>query len=128
MSNNPEYDKLVNDPNLSEKTLQETLNAYRLAMEQEFKMAAEKAETAESVQELTRDFFKENCPHAAAQIAWLAMNADGESVRLRASQYIIERGLKDSADDGDPIKALLNELKQAPTKPKPTSMEGAQND
>lgn len=119
-SNNSEFDKLNNNPDLTEETLQETLNAYRLAMEQEFRAAAKAAETSESVQELTRNFFKDNCAHAAAQIAWLAMNAEGESIRLNASKYIIDKGLKDSADDGDPIKALLNELTN---KPKPTPAE-----
>jgi hypothetical protein len=114
-------------------SLQKQLNDYRTALEQEYAMAekaaqaaqATKAASTENLQVATRDFFKDNSAHAAAQIAWLAMNAESESVRLRASQYIIERGLADSKDDGDPIKKLLSEL----TKPAPSKQaEAAESD
>jgi hypothetical protein len=97
-------------------SLQSQLARYRAAIEQEYALAEKAASAAstENLQVATRDFFKDNSAHAAAQIAWLAMNAESESVRLRASQYIIERGLADSAGDGDPIKQLLSDLTSRP--------------
>jgi hypothetical protein len=93
-------------------SLQSQLIRYRAAIEQEYALAekAKEAANTENLQAATREFFKENSAHAAAQIAWLSLNAESESVRLRASQYIIERGLADSAEDGDPIKQLLSDL------------------
>src|SRR5215831_1617231 len=104
MADNP-FNELFNSPDLNDESLQKHLNEYRQAIESEYKLrteAAARADDSESVQELTHNFFKDNSAHAAAQVAWLAMNAESETVRLNASKYILDRGLADSSKDGDP--------------------------
>lgn len=97
--------------NLDEETLQRKLHEYHAALRSEFEATnvAELAEPEKAEVE-TREFFKKNVPHAAAQIAWLAQNADSETVKLNASKYVIEKAFKDSEADGDPVTALLKEL------------------
>lgn len=102
----------------NEKALQAQLEKYKAAIESEYKLAVENA--PEQVAEHTKEFFKNQAAQAAAQIAWLCMNAESESVRLSASKYIIDRGVADSASDGDPIKELLTQL-TSPT----TATEGS---
>jgi hypothetical protein len=120
MADDSAFNELFNNPDLNDEKLQKHLNEYRAAIEEEFELktkAAIQANDSDSVQELTQNFFKDNTAHAAAQIAWLAMNAESETVRLNASKFIIDKGLADSEKDGDPIKKLLSELtnKPAPT-------------
>ena len=113
-----EFDELMNDPNLTEETLQAKLEQYRLAIKQEYEVAV--AEKPEEAAELTTEFFKANSQHAAAQIQWLSIHADSETVRLAASKYIIEKAFKDSHADGDPIKEMIQSLKKVPTAKEPT--------
>ena len=106
-----EYEKLSDLADAGELTqakLQETLNAYASALQEEFK--ASTAQHPENVEEYTRDFFKKNVHSAAAQIVYLSNNAFSESVRLRAASMVVTEALKDSRADGDPIRDLLNEL------------------
>jgi 2-keto-4-pentenoate hydratase len=103
-----EFDELNNDPELTQEKLQEKLNSYAEALRSEFEESTK--ESPENVEEYTRDFFKKNIHHAAAQIVWLAANSTSDSVRLRASQIVVSEALTDARADGDPIKDILAEL------------------
>jgi hypothetical protein len=108
-----ELDKLADNGELTQETLQAKLNAYHEAYKQEF---LEKTATSpENVEEYTRDFFKQNIHMAAAQIVWLAGNAESESVKLRASQLIVSEALVDDRASGDPIKNIIEGLKAKKT-------------
>lgn len=68
-----------------------------------------------NVEKYTRKFFRQNLPDAAAQVVWLSANSTSDSIRLRASTFIIKEALEDARQEGDPIKDLLHELSQTPT-------------
>lgn len=102
------FEALAADPELTPEKLQEELTNYMTALRQEFEDKT--AEAPENVQEHTSEFFKANVPNAAAQIAWLSINADSESVRLNASKMVIALALKDEQDKQDPLKDLLKGL------------------
>jgi hypothetical protein len=93
---------------LTQENLQEMLNGYANALQQEFE--ANVAKSPDDVEVYTRDFFKKNVHSAAAQIVYLSNNAFSESVRLKAASLVITEALKDSRADGDPIRDLLKEL------------------
>jgi lipid II:glycine glycyltransferase (peptidoglycan interpeptide bridge formation enzyme) len=113
MPTNMPNDKESNElPQLTDEqaaSLQAELSKYKTAMEEEFKLEAER--DPENILDHTAQFFRAHVPSAAAQIQYLSENADSESVRLAACKMIIERGLAEGLAGGDPIKALLNELK-----------------
>jgi hypothetical protein len=68
-----------------------------------------------NVEKYTRKFFRQNLPDAAAQIVWLSANSDSDSIRLRASQFIVKEALEDARAEGDPIRDLLQSLQMTPT-------------
>lgn len=103
-----EFNDMMNDPELTQETLQKKLNDYSAAIRQEFEEST-KADP-NNYEEYTRDFFKKNIHSMAAQVVWLANNSDSDSVRLSACKYGIDMALAQSKEDGDPIKALLSEL------------------
>lgn len=70
-----------------------------------------------NVEKYTRKFFRQNLPDAAAQIVWLSCNSTSDSIRLRASQFIVKEALEDARAEGDPIKDLLQSLSLTPTAP-----------
>lgn len=111
---NPDFEKMMADPELTEENLQATLNKYANAIRSEFEEATKEQEDLSRVEEYTRDFFKKNIHSAAAQIVWLSNNAESESVRLKAATTVLHEALADSRADGDPIKNLLNELTKQP--------------
>jgi hypothetical protein len=94
---------------LTQEGLQEKLNAYHKALSEEFAVKAKAA--PENTEEYTREFFKDNVHLAAAQIVWLAGNAESESVKLNACKTIVTEALADARADGDPIKDIINGLK-----------------
>lgn len=95
-------------PELTEESLQQKLQKYHQAFEQEFNESV-KSEP-DKVTEQTLDYFKKEVPSAAAQIVWLAHNAESESVRKDCLKFVIQQGLSDARKDGDPIKKLMEEL------------------
>jgi len=99
---------------LTDESLQEKLNQYSLALQQEYETKTEVA--PENIEEYTRDFFKKNIHMAAAQIVWLAGNASKESTKLNAAKYVVEAALAEGRADGDPIKELLRSLQNSPSK------------
>ena len=110
---------MMNDDELTQESLQSKLNEYHKAFAEEFE---EKTKAApENVEEYTRDFFKENIHMAAAQIVWLAGNAESESIRLNASKTIVTEALADASADGDPIKDIINGLKAKKATSTPSS-------
>jgi hypothetical protein len=105
---------------LSDEALQAELHSYAAALRQEFELTtnsktAHPDDTA-NVEKYTRDFFKKNLAHAAAQVVWLSSNSDSDSIRLKASMFIIKEALAASREEGDPISELLKSLK-SPTEP-----------
>lgn len=52
-------------------------------------------------EELARQILADNTPGAAASVAQLAMFSPDESVRLRASQYVLDRVLGRPTQEGD---------------------------
>jgi hypothetical protein len=103
-----ELDSLADRGELTKESLQEELNKYVEAFQQEYETASQ--EQPENVEEFTRDFFKKNVPAAAAQIVWLANAAESENVRASMSKYVIEAAMATANADGDPIKELLSSL------------------
>ena len=97
---------------LSDEALQAELHSYAQALRQEFELTQAKQADNETtnVERYTRDFFKKNLAHAAAQIVWLSSNSTSDSIRLKASQFIVKEALAASIGDGDPIAELLREL------------------
>lgn len=96
---------------LSEMTpekLQEQLTAYQTAIREEFEVSVETDPM--NAEKYCTDFFKKNLPMFAAQVAFLAGNADSESVRLAASKLGIQLAREDSDNDGDGIGELLKKL------------------
>jgi hypothetical protein len=111
MSANPEdfdFEKLNDDPDLTQEKVQDMLNGYAQAFREEFEEKTKKA--PENVIEYTQDFFKKNINAAAAQIVWLTTNSTSDAIRLAASKYVIEQASKDAKADGDPIKQMLKQL------------------
>lgn len=103
-----EFEELNSKEELTEEDLQKRLNSYAEALRKEFEEATKAAPS--NVEEYTRDFFKRNIHAAAAQVVFLSSNAESETVRLKASQYVIEMAIADGERDGDPIRAMLKEL------------------
>lgn len=96
---------------LSDEELQRELHKYAKSLREEFARSESPDDrAAENVEKYTRDFFKKNIAHAAAQVVWLSANSTSDSVRLRACQIIIKEALEDARADGDPIKDLLSGL------------------
>lgn len=103
--------KKADEGELTPAMLQEELNKYAEAYRQEFEVATAKA--PEDAAEAARDFFRKNLATAMAQVVWLSVNADSETVRLNASKSIITLALAESRDDGDPVKKILAELMES---------------
>lgn len=104
-----EFEELMADDGLTEEKLQAKLEQYQTAIQQEYEIATQKS--PENVDEYTTKFFRDNTPLAAAQIVWLAHNADSESVRANLLKYIIEQAKEIENASGDPIKDLIASLK-----------------
>lgn len=101
----PEPDFTVDD-----KAVQAEMQAYALAVQQEYERA-EATSTIPNVVTSTRDFFKKHVDVAAAQVLYLAIHSTSDSVKLNASKLIITEALADARAAGDPIKDLLDELR-----------------
>lgn len=93
---------------LNQDKLQEELKKYQEAIKAEYEASTK--DNPDDVEEYTQEFFKRNINQAAAQIVWLSLNAESETVRLSSSKYIVERALKQSETDKDPVKALIESL------------------
>lgn len=102
------------EPAVTDESLMAELNAYAEALRQEF-AESQAHDTPADVETHTRDFFKKNVQDAALQVVWLAHNSDSDSVRLRASQFIIKEAFDEAVREGDPIKDLMRELTKSPS-------------
>ena len=105
-----DLDKLAESGDLTRETLQEELQRYTKAYQQEFETSTKI--DPDNVGEYTTDFFRKNVHQAAAQIVWLAANAESESVRGNMAKYVIEKATADSDREGNPIAALLKKLQE----------------
>ena len=108
---------MADNGELTEQSLQATLNSYAQAIKEEYEQTLAAENDLSNVEGYTRDFFKKNVHSAAAQIVWLANNAESESVKLKAATTVIHEALADARADGDPIKLLLAELTATPAEP-----------
>ena len=94
---------------------------YAKALQEEFSREDEQTSISHlddpisNVDKYTRKFFRQNLPDAAAQIVWLSANSSSDSIRLRASTFIVKEALEDARLEGDPIKDLLSSLQMTPT-------------
>lgn len=122
-SNNYEDDfaRLTSDPNLTEEKLKEEMSRYEQALEQEMNVKAES--DPENIEEYTSNFFRGNAHFAAAQIVWLAMNAESETVRGNMSKYILDTAYKVEKENQDPIANIIAGLKANDGKPQPLNRE-----
>ena len=105
-----EFEELMKDDSLTQESLNEKLQQYRAAVEQEFESSVKS--DPDNLTEHMHEFFKNNTAQAAAQIVWLAHNAESESVRKDLLKYIVDRGLEDAKKDGDPIMEALGKLQK----------------
>lgn len=115
------YDELAADPELTEEKLQQELTNYAQALREEFERR--NGDEPEEVASHTHDFFKANVHHAAAQIVWLSINAESETVKLNASKFIVSQAVSEEEARQDPLKAILEGLKNNDNKPQPTNRE-----
>ena len=97
---------------------------YAKALQEEFQKEDEQTDAlstledpVSNVEKYTRKFFRQNLPDAAAQIVWLSCNSSSDSIRLRASTFIVKEALEDARAEGDPIRDLLHSLAATPTAP-----------
>lgn len=121
MNNDSEFSKLSEQADrgeLTEESLQKQLNDYREAYRQEFEESVKN--DPDEVTKHTQEFFKNEVPAAAAQMVWLAYNAESQNIQKDCLKFIIAQGLKDAKRDGDPIRDLLSELGK---KPEPTNQD-----
>jgi hypothetical protein len=106
-----EFDELkdkADSGELTQETLQQRLNEYSAALKAEFETQTK--ENPENVEEYCKDFFRRNVHSLAAQVIWLANNAESESVQLSAAKFGIGMALDEAKGEGDPIKDLLKSL------------------
>lgn len=113
--------------NQAQLDLQLKLAAYHRAIEGEFNLLQDAAQSGEAdkIAEAARKMLTDHTPSAVRTLTWLAENADSESVRMNCSKYILDNVLGKSglATPVDPLEKLVKELQgNAPTK-QPTNSE-----
>lgn len=102
---------LTHNPDLTEEEIAEIRSIhenYILALKQEFESNQQKE--PESVRQFTDDFMKKHVPAAAAQIVWLSMYAESETVKLNASKTIVSIAREQEDTGKNPIGDLINSL------------------
>lgn len=97
---------------LTAESLQERLNEYHKAFEQEYAEANTKK--PDDIEQNTRDFFKKNVNSAAAQVVWLSQNAASESVQFAACKYVISEAFTKAQLEREPFQDLIDQLMQKP--------------
>lgn len=116
-----DYERLRNDPELTTEMIKEELSRYEKALEEEMMVKAE-AEP-ENIERHTSHFFKENAHFAAAQVVWLAMHAESETVRGNMSKYILDTAYKVEKENQDPIANIIEGLQKNDKKPQPANRD-----
>lgn len=116
-----DFERLSNDPELTQEKLAAELQAYSQALREEFEAKTEKE--PENVEEHIKGFFRANVHTAAAQIVWLSINAESETVKLSASKEIVRLAVAAEQDDKDPVANILAQLKSNDKKPQPANKE-----
>jgi hypothetical protein len=102
------------DGEITPENVQERLNDYITAYKQEFENKV--SSDPENIEEYSREFHRKNAHMYLAQVAWLANNAESESVRLAACKFGLESARQEENDSGDPIKNLLKDLQDKKAK------------
>lgn len=116
-----DFDRLNNNPDLTEEMVKAELSAYQQALEAEFKLKTDV--DPDNVNEYTQEFFKANAYSAAAQIVHLANFAESETVRASMSKYIVEAARDDEKGSENPLNAILEGLKKNDKNRQPANRE-----
>ena len=117
----PSFDELMQKAdkgNLSNNDMEKILQDYSRAVREEFEMAT--AKNPDNAEEAARDFARKHQGESLAQIHWLSINADSESVKLNASKYLVQLAISESNADGDPIKQIMHQLMKTDEHPTPS--------
>lgn len=97
---------------LSSRELEYIMQEHARMVREEFEAAT--AENPENAEKAKVDFCRNHMGTSLAQIQWLSLNADSESVRLAASKFLVQGAIDESEREGDPIKELMQKLQAAP--------------
>ena len=116
-----EFERLYNDPELNREKLQDEMTRYAKALAEEYELKSNVS--PDNIEEYTEEFFRKNCHMAAAQIVWLAGNAESESVRGNMAKYILEAGMRNDDKNRDPVKDIIAGLMANDAKPQPANKE-----
>lgn len=93
--------------NQPDEKLSGELSDYHKALAEEFELAnKELSPNTDSID--LKEYWKRKVPDAAAQIAWLAMNAHSEGVRLNANKYIVSEAYAETGNSE--LETILREL------------------
>lgn len=106
--NGKSFDEMASDPEFTDEDVKRELASFAEALRQEFE--EKQHAQPENVAQHTQEYFKANSPHAIAQIVWLSIHAESETVRMNASKYIVEKAISKEEADKDPVSALLRKL------------------
>lgn len=112
-------DDSSSDNELTPEKLQQKLQDYQAALQQEFAESNREDQTGEHVVGNTLEYFQKNVPLACAQIVYLAQHSTSDATKLSAAKYVIDRVFKGFVDSPeDPVKQILKSLMQG--EPAPT--------
>jgi hypothetical protein len=101
---------------LTQNDMNKILSDYAKAVREEFEMAT--AANPDNAEEAARDFARNHQGESLAQIHWLSLHSDSDSVKLNASKYLVQLAISESNADGDPIKQIMNDLMKPQVKVK----------
>jgi len=107
----PTFEELMakaDNGQLSGDDMQKILNDYAQSVREEFEVTV--AASPENAEEAKRDFCRNHMAHAMAQIHWLTIHAESESVKLSACKFIADGAIKEANKDGDPIAEIMRQL------------------
>jgi hypothetical protein len=110
-NSNQSFDELMKKADkgeLSQNDMDTILQDYAKAVREEFEIAT--AARPDNAEEAARDFARKHQGESLAQIHWLSIHADSESVKLNASKYIVSLAISESNAEGDPIKQIMANL------------------
>jgi intergrase/recombinase len=118
MSENPEnsdkplFEDISNSHNKSEEVVDETLKAYREALQQEW---AEKGDTTNlrQIARNTKEEIAKHVPDYLSVMRGLALGATSESVKYQATKWLLENALlPNGAGAKDTLTELLEEMEE----------------
>lgn len=88
--------------------LAKELNEHHRALMEEFELVNKELSPDSQIADI-REYWRNKVPNACAQIAWLAMNAHSEGIKLSANKYIIQEAYAETGDKN--LEDILKSLK-----------------